>query len=193
MLPLCKCLRVSSTRSRCVLIPVSVALLCTVTVVIAAPLPQQMSGQIIYVTDGDTVVIRDNNLEENAVRIMSIDAPEKGRRGKPGQRYSAKSRRHLAGLVDGRRVNLATHGRDDYGRVLARVSIDGTDIGLAQVCAGYAWVYEAFIDELPEPDRSAYRSCQAKAKASRIGLWRDAKPTPPWVWRHMRRDANTKR
>jgi len=159
----------------------------------AAPLPQSFIGQVVYVTDGDTVVVVDANRHEHRVRIMSIDAPEKGRRGKPGQRYSEKSRRHLLGLVDGRRVNLSTHGRDDYGRVLARISIDGTDIGLAQVCAGYAWVYEAFIDELPDPDRSAYRNCQATAKASRIGLWHDAKPTSPWVWRHMQREANTRR
>lgn len=124
------------------------------------------------------------------MRIMSIDAPEKGRRGSPGQRYSEKSRQHLAELVDRRQVNLVTHGRDDYGRVLARVWLDEADIGLAQVCAGYAWVYEAFIDELPDPDRSAYRACQAQAKTHRMGLWRDAQPTPPWVWRHTRRNTD---
>ena len=163
------------------------ASLCNVNALFAAPLPPQLSAKVIYVTDGDTVVVRDVNLEEHAVRIMSIDAPEKGRRGKPGQRFSDKSRRHLAGLVDDRQVRLAVRGRDDYGRVLARLWIDDTDIGLAQVCAGYAWVYEAFLDELPDSDRPAYRNCQADAKANRRGLWRDARPIPPWVWRHSRR------
>jgi endonuclease YncB( thermonuclease family) len=153
----------------------------------AAPLPLWLDARVIYVTDGDTVMIRDTDLEEHAVRIVSIDAPERAHRDRPGQRYSEKSRRHLAKLADDRRARLQTHGRDDYGRVLARVWIDGVDIGLAQVCAGYAWVYEAFIDELPDADRSAYRACQTTAKANRAGLWGDAKPTPPWVFRHTRR------
>jgi endonuclease YncB( thermonuclease family) len=164
-------------------------LLCRANALAAAPLPQLLDARVIYVTDGDTVKIRDADRKEHSVRIVSIDAPEKTHRDKPGQRYSEKSRRHLARLADDRRVRLETHGRDDYGRVLARVWVDGVDVGLAQVCAGYAWVYEAFIDELPdEADRSAYRACQATAKANRLGLWRDAKPTPPWVFRHTRRD-----
>ena len=164
-------------------------LLCAEGVVLAAPLPPQLIGKVIYVTDGDTVVIRDTKLEEHAVRIISIDAPEKGRRGKPGQRYSEKSRQHLAGLVDGRGVNLVTRGRDDYGRVLARVWIGDTDVGLAQVCAGYAWVFEAFVDELPVAEQQLYRDCQIEAKANRRGLWRDAQPMPPWQWRYLRRGA----
>lgn len=186
-------MRMKSNFSPWLLIAPLVAFLFAATALVAAPLPQQFSGQVVYVTDGDTIVVRDTNHQEHSVRIMSIDAPEKGRRDKPGQRYSEKSRRHLSALVARQKVRLDTPGRDDYGRVLARVWIDDTDVGLAQVCAGYAWVYEAFVDELPDSDRPAYRNCQADAKANRRGLWRDAKPIPPWVWRHSRRDVNTKR
>ena len=171
---------------------VTFAIACVANGLAAAPLSQFFNAQVTYVTDGDTVAVMDANRKEHAVRIVSIDAPEKGRRGKAGQRYSEKSRRHLAALVAGKPVQLRTRGIDDYGRVLARVWIDDTDIGLAQVCAGYAWVYEAFIDELPEPDRSAYRNCQTHAKANRRGLWRDAQPMPPWVWRHSRRAADAR-
>ncbi|MGD2139893.1 MAG: thermonuclease family protein [Burkholderiales bacterium] len=150
----------------------------------AAPLPQSVRAQVIYVTDGDTVKVRDAAGEEHWVRIISIDAPEKGRRDKPGQRYSDRSRKYLAALVAGEQVLLLTRGHDDYGRMLARIWFDGTDAGLAQVCAGYAWVYEAFVMQLPAADQQAYRDCQIKAKADRRGLWRDAHPVPPWVWRH---------
>ena len=152
-----------------------------------------MPAQVIYVTDGDTVMVRDANRRKHAVRIVSIDAPEKGRRGKPGQRYSEKSRQHLAELVDKRRVNLVTSGRDDYGRVLARVWIGDMDVGLAQVCAGYAWVFEAFVDDLPVAEQQVYRGCEAEARSNRRGLWRDTQPMPPWVWRHTRRDVDNGR
>ncbi len=172
---------------------VVIALCCVATAISAAPLPGHMPAQVIYVTDGDTVVVRDANRKKHAVRIVSIDAPEKGRQGKPGQRYSEKSRRYLAGLIDGKRVNLVTRGRDDYGRVLARVWIGDADVGLAQVCAGYAWVFEAFVEELPVADQQTYRNCQVQAKANRRGLWRDTQPMPPWIWRYQRRDVSDER
>ncbi|NIO42145.1 MAG: nuclease, partial [Burkholderiales bacterium] len=81
-------------------------------------------------------------------RIISIDAPEKGRRGEPGQPYSERSRQHLENLVSGKIVRLSLRGRDDYGRILARIWIEDLDVGLAQVCAGHAWVFDAFLHEL---------------------------------------------
>jgi len=162
----------------------TVSALCFVTCgIAAAPLPQQLTAQVTRVTDGDTIVVTDVDYSEHVVRIVSIDAPEKRRREVPGQRYSNQSRKYLAALVAGKQVRLMTRGRDDYGRVLARVWIDGRDVGLAQVCAGYAWVYEAFVSELTVAEQRAYQNCQAAAKANRRGLWRDAQPTPPWVWR----------
>lgn len=87
-----------------------------------------------------------------------------------------------------------TRESDDYGRILARVwasDVDegsDIDVGLAQVCAGYAWVYEAFANTLAAEQR-AYRACQLKAKAGGQGLWQQANPVPPWVWRHTRNSA----
>jgi len=87
-----------------------------------------------------------------------------------------------------------TRESDDYGRILARVwasDVDegsDIDVGLAQVCAGYAWVYEAFANTLAAEQR-AYRACQSKAKAAGQGLWQQANPVPPWVWRHTRNSA----
>ena len=154
----------------------------------AAPLPQQMPALVTYVTDGDTIVVKDTNRREHTVRIVSIDAPEKRRRDVPGQRYSNLSRKHLAALVAGKQVLLVIRGRDDYGRVLARIWIGDTDVGLTQVCAGYAWVYRAFIDELQADEQRIYLGCEAQAKSNKRGLWRDTQPTPPWVWRHRSRD-----
>lgn len=40
-----------------------------------------------------------------------------------------------------------------------------------------AWVYDKYVT-----DRSLY-ALQDEAKAARRGLWFDAEPIPPWVWR----------
>ena len=42
-------------------------------------------------------------------------------------------------MVDRREVLLQTVGRDEFGRTLARVSLDGNDIGKRMVEEGHAW------------------------------------------------------
>ena len=161
--------------------------------VCAAPVPREFTGVAIYITDGDTIVIEDRQLRREKVRIVSIDAPEKGRRGNPGQPYSERSRQHLVHLIEGKTVRLVSNGRDDYGRVLAQVWVGDTDVGLAQVCAGYAWVFEAFVDELPATTRQSYRACEANARRVHRGLWRRSRPVPPWEWRYSQRDTESGR
>ena len=159
----------------------------------AWPGADEFVATVVYVIDGDSIIVEDDNSNRINVRIVSIDAPEKGRRTIAGQPYAERSRQHLSSLVGRRTVRLISPGRDDYGRVLARVWIDETDIGLAQVCAGYAWVFDAFVSELPAKDQTAYRDCETKARLERRGLWRGSRPVPPWQWRYSHRDADTKR
>lgn len=157
--------------------------------VFAAPASKEISGKVVHVTDGDTIVIVGQDSRRLAVRIVAIDAPEKRRKSFVGQPYAQRSRENLAKQVTGRSVRLISYGNDDYGRLLARVWIDNVDAGLGQVCAGYAWVYEAFVETLSATERYAYRSCQAKARKKGRGLWREAQPVAPWAWRHSTRTA----
>lgn len=142
---------------------------------------------VVHVTDGDTILIELGNGKREFVRVAAIDAPEKRRKDRPGQPYAQRSREHLSGLVGNRQVRLVSKGRDDYERIVARVWLDDMEIGLAQVCAGFAWVFERFIAEFPPEDQRAYRDCQATARQQRRGLWRDAQPIAPWRWRHGKR------
>lgn len=88
--------------------------------------------------DGDTLRCRGVGL----VRLLSIDAPELPGHCRPGRACvdgdPFASRRHLAGLVRGRRVSCRPTGRDRYGRILARCSAGGGDLSCAQVDAGHA-------------------------------------------------------
>ncbi|UCH48836.1 MAG: thermonuclease family protein [Betaproteobacteria bacterium] len=152
--------------------------------------PDGFVASVVYVNDGDTIVIEVDNNNRDNVRIVSIDAPEKGRRGVPGQPYSERSRQHLYSLVGRRDVRLISLGRDDYGRLLARVWIGDVDVGLAQVCAGYAWVFDKYIYQLPVAEQRTYQDCETKARQERRGLWRGTRPMAPWQWRYSRRDAN---
>jgi endonuclease YncB( thermonuclease family) len=76
---------------------------------------------------------------------------------------------------------------DRYGRVVGKVLVNGRDAGLAQVAAGLAWHYKAYLREQKSEDQMSYAAAEEAARRRRLGLWRDSMPTPPWDFRRARR------
>lgn len=103
----------------------------------AAVLPALLICASPVVVDGDTLRCRGE-----LVRLIGIDAPElpghcrRGRVCTNGDGFASKAA--LARLIEGRRVTCRTHGRDVYGRILARCDASGTDLSCAQVARGQA-------------------------------------------------------
>jgi micrococcal nuclease len=111
----------------------------------AAAAPLVVQGDRIRVIDGDTIelpCVRGAACER--VRILNIDAPEMRGAGcqaerMAGRRASAELRRLLAGRrVEVRRCEASGRCRDRYGRTLARLFVDGRDVGAAMVRTGHA-------------------------------------------------------
>jgi endonuclease YncB( thermonuclease family) len=55
--------------------------------------------------------------------------------------------------------------------------------GLEQIRLGMAWHYKEYQHEQPTQERLVYAQEEENARASRVGLWKDAKPVAPWEWR----------
>ena len=138
--------------------------------VAAARTRADFCGRVVKVHDGDTVTVLASGVERR-VRLVGIDAPERG------QPFGSASRRGLAARVGGRVVVVVESGTDTYGRTLGRVLVAGEDANAAQVRDGFAWVYRRFEND------PALIAQEAEAKAAGRGLWRDPEPLPPWVWR----------
>ncbi len=68
--------------------------------------------RVTKVLDGDTF---ETDSRKNAVRLASVNAPEKG---KPG---AAIATQHLRQLILGEEVIIDTRARDRYGRAVANV------------------------------------------------------------------------
>jgi len=93
------------------------------------------------VTDGDTINVI-NNEHKEIIRLVGIDAPETShKKGEPGQPFSKKSTKHLAGLVLNKPADVKSYGTDRYGRTLAVVFVDGKNVNLEMVKDGLAEVY----------------------------------------------------
>lgn len=94
------------------------------------------NGLVEYVVDGDTLHVRATRGKAlQHVRIIGIDAPE------ICQTWGPQSRQALTQLVLHQKVEIKGRARDDYGRLLARVAIDGHDVGASMVQQGHAWSY----------------------------------------------------
>ena len=58
-----------------------------------------------------------------------------------------------------------------------------TECDLEQIRPGVAWWYREYAKEQTPEDRASYAAAEDDARAMKHGLWKDAKPVPPWEWR----------
>jgi len=142
--------------------------------------------RVIRVYDGDTITVLDAG-QKVRIRLVGIDAPERSRsKHKPGQPFSRRSGKYLAGLVLNKMVAVKSYGHGFYGRVLGVVFVDGKNVNLEMVRAGLAEAYRGRpakgFDPLP------YRRAEAKARELKIGMWSlGERYISPRTWRHARR------
>lgn len=155
------------------------ALLCALFLAWAVAGPaaaETLRGTIIVVIDGDTVLLKPDHYHPSGraflkIRLADIDAPEHD------QPYGDAATRALAAQVLNRSVEVETVATDVYGRTLARIRVDRDDVGAEMVQRGLAWAATR------SRRASAMRAAQREARLAHRGLWQDAAPTPPWVWR----------
>ena len=134
----------------------------------APPAKASWSGLVTYVVDGDTVRVRPpGGGKPVSIRLDGIDAPE------ICQAFGTASRDALMRRVLGKRVKVYGKRHDDYGRLLARIELNGDDTGQWMVARGLAWSYR--FRSSPGP----YAAQQRRAKATGLGVFSPAQGAPP--------------
>ncbi|EEH8806227.1 thermonuclease family protein [Salmonella enterica] len=131
-------------------------------------------GRVVRVLDGDTIEVMDPR-KAVRIRLVNIDALEKKQ---DDGRWSTNM---MKSLVAGKTVTVTYFQRDRYGRIPGQVyAPDGMNINQFMVRAGAAWVYEQYNTAPVLP------VLQNEARQQKRGLWSDADPVPPWIWRHRK-------
>ncbi|PLK48297.1 thermonuclease family protein [Uliginosibacterium sp. TH139] len=141
----------------------------------------EYTGNVVGVSDGDTVTILDSTNKQHKVRLSGIDAPEKR------QSFGTASKENLSNLVFAKVVTVETSKTDRYGREVGKLLVAGQDANLEQVRSGLAWHYKAYEREQPPAERRLYADTEIEAKRLRRGLWDDEMPMPPWEFRKTSR------
>lgn len=130
---------------------------------------------VVAISDGDTLTVRcgaPGAYEQIRIRVAAIDAPESR------QAFGQKSRQNLARLCFKQKAALQWLNEDSYGRKVANVRCNGSDVAAAQVRAGLAWVYTPYAHHHPH-----LMPLQQQARASGTGLWSQKRPLAPWDYR----------
>ncbi|MBH3429487.1 thermonuclease family protein [Pseudomonas alkylphenolica] len=140
----------------------------------AAPADPQVVG-VRQVVDGDTLRLNDGR----SVRLIGINAPEIGRKGRTSEPFAEAARQRLQAFVkaSGGEVGLVpgVESRDKYGRTLAHIYGRAGDNFEAQLLS------EGLGFRVAVAPNVALTDCQGQAERTarqqRLGVWR----TPPVV------------
>ena len=144
---------------------------------------ETLLGKVIHVQDGDSITVLDDTRTQHKIRLTGIDAPERR------QAFGNVAKESLAEQVAGQSVAVEWDKVDRYGRKVGKVLLGGLDSNLVQVKRGLAWHYKKYEREQSPADRKSYAAAEAEAREAKLGLWRDAEPTPPWEFRRKGRNS----
>jgi endonuclease YncB( thermonuclease family) len=147
---------------------VLLAACCLLASVTPAP---AWTGIVVHVTDGDTVLVSMGGCTVT-VRLAEIDAPEDGQPG------GGEAREALSRMVAGRSVSVEERDVDRYGRVVARLAVEGLDASEEMLRQGHAWHFTRYSDD------ARLAELEKDARVARLGIWGAPDPIAPWDYRH---------
>lgn len=118
------------------------------------------------------------SLNGTSVRLMGIDAPDRGQKCK--NRYGHEldcfriATAVLESMVKDEEVACTIAEMDRFGQKMGECRVRGVDLGAAMVSRGWAFSYSSLSP--------AYASGETFAQSRRLGLW-SGKVEKPWQWR----------
>ena len=145
-------------------------ILLTFSCVIASA--QSLSGKVVEVTDGRTLVLETSAGRINA-QLQYIEVPE------DGQPLFGVTRGHLSNLSFSKIVELKPQ-RIVRGKTIGRVTIDGVDLSLQMIRDGAAWHEPQDSSGQPQDEAADYGANQSLAKNEKRGVWSGAILKTPW-------------
>lgn len=127
---------------------------------------------VVKVIDGDTLRLADGR----NVRLIGLNAPEVGRKGRNAEPFAEATKRHLQALVSASDgyvgLRLGQEAKDHYGRVLAHVFDErGENLEAALLAEGLGY----FVAIAPNTLLAdCHRAAERQARAAGKGIWRQS-------------------
>ena len=137
-----------------------------------------IEGEVISVTDGDTVKVKGHRNRIDKILLAQIDTPEKK------QPWGQKAKQALSDKIFGKRVKIDIETTDRYGRLVGTIWYAGNDINREMVREGHAWVYRKYAKDKSLFDDESY------ARSRGLGLWSlpENQRQALWKWRKVKQN-----
>lgn len=135
----------------------------------------QISGKVIHIKDGDTVVVLLAGNIQKTLRLAEVDCPENS------QPFGKNAKQFTSSQIIGKEINYIITDIDRYGRTIAKIYYDRKYLSAEIIKAGFGWWYYKYSN-----DKSLGR-LQNQAKSKKIGLWQDASAMAPWDYRKLKK------
>ena len=125
--------------------------------------PKLQKQIVTKIIDGDTIQISDNQI----IRLKGINAPEKN------QPFYQEATIYLTTLIQNKTIKIETHGTDKYGRTLAHIFLNKTNINEQILKQGLATLYYYEKDK----HYKALKQAEEFARLNQKGLWQKSPDT----------------
>ena len=137
------------------------------TPAVEAPLAQPLWGTVASIIDANRIVVRDATNRQYHVSLAALAPPT-------AAAYAERAQRYLQHLLANQTVQVRWLERKQSD-LSAKVLLNGRDINLEQLAAGYARFDAASAAPLEADERKRYEQAEASARRGHFGLWGNAK------------------
>ena len=138
----------------------------------------QTSEKVVIAScyDGDTCT----SSTGEKIRLACIDTPElRGKRAEPVPAKAARD--HIRELVVGRKVTIRRITTDRYGRTVAELFVNGSNVQQQLVASGYASIYWRYADQCPWIRREKTYTHHTQSVKGSTEQARSQRPCPTFV------------
>ena len=118
----------------------------------------ELTGRVVRIVDGDTLVILDASNTQHKIRLAGIDCPERE------QPWGQRAKQALSDYVFNQQVTVEWTKLDRYKRVIGKILDGQQDVNLALVRDGMCWWYRKYAGEQSPVDRTLYEAAEAAAR-----------------------------
>jgi len=129
--------------------------------------------KITKIIDGDTLKIKTGTLKTRKVRLIGINAPEKG------ECYFDESKQALTDVTEDKLINIEKDisGLDEYSRLLRYVVVINSNPEEDNIPVNYYMIRNGFaFYQSSSPDnryRDLFITAQRQAQTDNLGLWKE--------------------
>jgi micrococcal nuclease len=127
-------------------------------------------GKVISVKDGDSIEILANE-KIYTIRLAHVDCPEKK------QDFGTKAKIFVSEFCFGKEVEAIEESKDRYGRIIAVVKVEGKELNLEIIEAGFGWHFKKYSKSQIHAD------AEIRAKKKKVGIWSHSNAVAPWDYR----------